>query len=40
MEMLLVIASNDKCWDRDEWDALSNRALEIHLHIQKSAYSI
>ena len=31
MEMLLVIASNNKCWDKDEWDALFNRALEIHL---------
>ena len=31
MEMLLVIASNNKCWDKDEWDALFNCALEIHL---------
>ena len=30
MEMLLVIASNDKCWDKDEWDVLFNCALEIH----------
>ena len=30
MEMLLVIASKDKCWDKDEWDALFNRALAIH----------
>ena len=28
MEMLLVIASNDKCWDKDEWDTLFNHALE------------
>ena len=31
IEMLLVITTNDKCWDKKECEELLNRALEIHL---------
>lgn len=31
MEMLLIIATNDKCWDKKEREEVLNSALEIHL---------
>ena len=31
MEMLLVIATNDHCWDQEEREELLKRALEIYM---------